>query len=201
MSPESSMEPKTPAETEAFPSRSLINFQDSCECLRKERLWLQVLIGLGLGVGAGFALGPDFGIVAADAAERIGGWLALPGELFLATIKFVVVPLVAASVIRGIAAGGDASNLRRIGVRIVIYFLFTTAVAVTIGSVIAYLIVPGAYVDPALVKTVLADASEMSGVAAPAGQETLPSMIVGLVPTLIARLSRVTCFKLSSPRH
>ena len=49
-----------------------------------------------------------------------------------------MVPLVAASVIWGIAAGQDIATLRRIGLRIIVYFLLTTTVAVSIGSLLAY---------------------------------------------------------------
>lgn len=165
------------------PGRSLVNLDHRCRCLQRERLWLQVLVGMGLGIVVGLALAPEAAFVTPETADRVGEWLALPGNLFLAAIKFVVVPLVAASVIRGIAAGEDAATLRRIGFRIVVYFLLTTVVAVTIGAALAYLVVPGAFVDPDLIQSALADAGEIADPVPGLTQRTLPETIVGLVPT------------------
>ena len=64
--------------------------------LLRERLWLQVLIGMVLGIGTGVLLGPGFNLVERETAETVGNWLALPGRLFLASIQFVVIPLVVA---------------------------------------------------------------------------------------------------------
>ena len=71
----------------------------------RRRLWLQVLVGMFLGVGFGTLVGPSSGFVAPEYSVLIGNWVALPGRLFLLAIQFVVVPLVVASVIRGIAGG------------------------------------------------------------------------------------------------
>lgn len=164
-------------------ARSLINLQHSPYRLARSRLWLQVLLGMALGIGTGLALGPDIDVVAPEAAAAIGEWLALPGNLFLAAIKFVVVPLVAASVIRGIAAGQDIATLRAIGLRIVIYFLLTTIVAVSIGSALAYVIAPGGYVDKALVQSAMANAPDLNALAATTRESTIPQRIVALLPT------------------
>jgi len=73
-------------------------------------------------------------------------WI-LPGRLFLLAIQFLVVPLVLASVIRGILAGGGGSSLGRIGGRAVGFFILTTLCAVAIGVAVALLIEPGSFVD------------------------------------------------------
>ena len=177
------MTSRSRAPNSADPGRSLVKLDRHCRCLQRERLWLQVLVGMGLGIVVGLALAPESGLVSSEIARRIGEWLALPGNLFLAAIKFVVVPLVAVSVIRGIAAGEDAATLRRIGFRIFVYFLLTTTVAVTIGAAIAYLFVPGSFVDPALIESALADAGKMAEPAPAPSQRTLPETIIGLVPT------------------
>ena len=85
--------------------RSLILRVGDVRALLRERLWLQVLVALALGIGTGLVLAPSSGWLGADTASVVTSWLALPGQAFLASIKFVVVPLVLASVIRGIAAG------------------------------------------------------------------------------------------------
>lgn len=55
----------------------------------------------------------------------------------------IIVPLVLSSVILGIAAAGTLSSLRTMGVRIVPYFITTTAIAITIGITLTSLIQPG----------------------------------------------------------
>ncbi|MGD2170675.1 MAG: cation:dicarboxylase symporter family transporter, partial [Gammaproteobacteria bacterium] len=83
-------------------SRSLIELGDELNSLLRTRLWLQVIVAMVLGVAAGILLGPSMGLVSPRLALLIGNWVALPGQLFLLAIQFVVIPLVVASVIRGI---------------------------------------------------------------------------------------------------
>ena len=71
------------------------------------RLWAQVITALVLGAGLGFLIGPDTGLVSAQSADLAGRWLALPGGLFLNLIQMVLMPLVAASIVLGLAAGAS----------------------------------------------------------------------------------------------
>ena len=80
--------------------------------LVKGRLWLKVSIGMLLGIITGILLGPAVGMVEPRIASTIGNWMALPGQLFLILIQMIVMPLVFASVIRGLAAGENLEQLR-----------------------------------------------------------------------------------------
>lgn len=62
---------------------------------------------MALGFGMGVLLGPSVGWVDPATAAVPGSWLALPGHGSLAALQMIVVPLVVASVARGIAAGED----------------------------------------------------------------------------------------------
>ncbi|MDX8410537.1 MAG: dicarboxylate/amino acid:cation symporter [Mariprofundaceae bacterium] len=68
------------------------------------------------------------------------GWL---GELFLTALKMLIVPLVAASVITGVAGLGDVRKLGRLGGISVAYYACTTLIAVSIGLIMANLWQPG----------------------------------------------------------
>jgi len=57
------------------------------------RLWLKVLVGMFLGLVVGTLLGPSVGLVEPTTGTLIGNWLAFPGQLFLATIQMIVIPL------------------------------------------------------------------------------------------------------------
>jgi len=59
----------------------------------------------------------------------------------------IVVPLVFASIIQGIASNEDIEFLKKMGLRVVLYFIVTTSLAVTIGVSVAMIINPGHYLD------------------------------------------------------
>ncbi|MDH3240889.1 MAG: dicarboxylate/amino acid:cation symporter [Alphaproteobacteria bacterium] len=172
-------------------SRSLITRVADVQTLLRERLWLQVLVGMALGIGLGLLLSPSSGWVSAQTSSVITSWLALPGQAFLASIKFVVVPLVLASVIRGIAAGENPEIVGGIGVRTLIFFILTTICAVLIGLLCAYLIVPGSLIDPTQIAAGTTPSSPApAGTAAgtdisrgPPNLSEVPRQIVSLVPT------------------
>tara|TARA_R110000868_G_scaffold190862_1_gene434765 strand:- start:64498 stop:65796 length:1299 start_codon:yes stop_codon:yes gene_type:complete len=113
----------------------------------KEHIWAKVLLGLVLGVVVGVALGPDLNLIARDLAYSISNWLALPGYLFLAIIRMVVIPLVVSSIICGVAAGGNIETIQKLGFGVVVYFILTTTVAVATGIFLSYLFEPGVGFD------------------------------------------------------
>ena len=89
----------------------------------RARLWLQVLIAMLMGVAAGIAMGPGTGWLTPGTAHIVTNWLALPGHIFLALIQMIVIPLVVASIVLGMAAGGGVEQLRRTGLRVVVFFV------------------------------------------------------------------------------
>ena len=67
------------------------------------------------------------------------------GELFLDALKMVIIPLIVAAVISGIASlGGASGGLKRLGGFTVVYYFCTTAIAVLLGLIIVNIIQPGA---------------------------------------------------------
>ncbi len=166
-------------------ARSLILLKDQTRELLRERLWLQVLIGMALGIGLGILIGPTSQIVSPKTAALIGNWVALPGQLFLVSIQFVVVPLIVASVIRGICAGQGSDNIGRLGGITVAFFVATTVVAVLIGIGVALAIQPGSFIDGMSVQNALQSGSPPGAVGnntAVPGVADLPGVIVNLFP-------------------
>ena len=167
-------------------SRSLINLHSSLTGLVRGKLWLQVIIAMILGVGFGVLIGPTMQLVDNDTSELIAGWVALPGKIFLLAIQFIVIPLIVASVIRGIAAGESSEDIGRLGIFTILFFLATTAIAVAIGIGAAMIIQPGAYIDSSLLQHIVASEGipETSG-AIPASMPSLkefPELLTGLFP-------------------
>ena len=137
-------------------SRSLTNLGGNLRSLLQERLWLQVLIGMALGIATGICIGPSANLVPAKIAVVVANWVALPGQLFLLSIQFVVIPLVVAAVSRGICAGQGSADLGRLGSWTVTFFLRTALIAVSLGIAVALLIEPGRYIDGASMQLLFA---------------------------------------------
>jgi len=155
---------------------------DRLESLVAGRLWLKVLIALGLGILSGLILGPDLGIIEPDTVKVITAWLALPGQIFLVLIQMIVVPLVVASIVRGLAANNNPQALKKIGLIALIFILFTTVMAAIIGIGLGQLIQPGSHLQLAvLTNTAEFGAPPVSTAAFPA-LDQLPEKMLSLLP-------------------
>lgn len=148
--------------------------------LVKGRLWLKVLVGMFLGLVTGTLLGPSVGLVEPATGTLIGNWLAFPGQLFLATIQMIVIPLVIASVVRGLAASEDLEQLRKMGLRVTGFFVITTAIAASIGLWVGNLMNPGGMMT-GLASTVAAGETATTTATMPSVDE-LPRTLIGLLP-------------------
>jgi Na+/H+-dicarboxylate symporter len=149
------------------------------------RLWIKVTIGLVLGMLCGILLGPGVKLVSPDTATLIGNWLALPGQLFLLLIQMIVIPLIFASVVRGLSSGGSLEQLKQMGSRVIVYFVFTTTVAISIGVWLASIIKPGKFVDSEMVQSALSQAPALKVAEAPVGLPglaELPQKLVAILP-------------------
>ena len=104
----------------------------------KLSLSAQIILGIILGFLAGWIFG--------DAIMFIDPL----GELFIKLLKMIIVPLIVASVIMGVADIGDVRRLGRLGGKTVLYYFATTGLAVTLGIIIVNVIQPGVGVDLAL---------------------------------------------------
>ena len=91
-----------------------------------------IVLGVIIGAAAGWVWGEEILAIA---------WI---GELFLNALKMLIIPLIIAAVISGVASLGDIRKLGRLGGITVIYFICTTGLAVAIGLLMVNLIQPGA---------------------------------------------------------
>ncbi len=162
--------------------RSLKHLSFHLYSLLRERLWLKILIGMVLGIVVGLVLGPSANLVSRDISYMIGEWLAFPGYIFLALLQMIVIPLVFASIIRGIAAGEDMEQLKKVGMSTVAYFLVTTAIAILIGLTLALTINPGNFISTEVVQQTMG--SEMPQVS----HETMTTPEIADLPGMITTL-------------
>jgi len=127
--------------------------------LPRLQLYTKILIAL--------ALGAVFGL----AANRFGfsgfvvAYIKPVGSAFIRLISMVVVPLVFSSLLVGTASLKDIRALGRIGAKTIVFYLCTTAIAVSIGLVLANIVRPGSSLSPQA-RQRLADGA--------AGQKDLP---------------------------
>lgn len=77
----------------------------------------------------------------------IDGIFQLLGQVFLRGIMMMVVPLVFISLVNGTASMGDVKKLGRVGARTILFYLVTTAFAVTLALALGYLLKPGIGLD------------------------------------------------------
>jgi len=94
----------------------------------------------------GMILGVIFGILVAKTGwgkEFVQDWVKPFGTIFIKLLKLIAIPLILASLIKGIADLKDISKFSQIGVRTIIIYVITTIIAITIGLVLVNIIQPG----------------------------------------------------------
>lgn len=162
--------------------KPLKSLSDRFDRLIQKRLWLRVIIALVLGVITGLLLGPDLNLFSPATVEGITSWLALPGQVFLAVIQMIVVPLVIASIARGLAASSNLQVMKKVGLVAILFITLSTALATSIGIGLGQLVKPGNFVEAGnLVKYQVEASPEKTANQLPRLNE-LPGKVVALIP-------------------
>lgn len=99
-------------------------------------LSIKIFISLILSVIAGLLLGEDN-------LPWLKDYVAPIGTMFINLIKMMIVPVVLSSLVCGVASLGDMKKLGRIGVKVIVLYLVTTAIAITLALVLASIVQPG----------------------------------------------------------
>lgn len=73
----------------------------------------------------------------------VGNVFDVIGQIFINSLKMLVVPLVFISLVCGTAALGDINKLGRLGGKALLFYLGTTALAITLALALAIIIAPG----------------------------------------------------------
>ncbi|MBR9883510.1 MAG: dicarboxylate/amino acid:cation symporter [Oceanospirillales bacterium] len=126
---------------------------------RNLALWKKILIGMALGMLVGIVMGPD-----AELLKPLG-------TLFVNAIKMLIVPLVFCSLVVGVTSMQDTRQLGRIGLKSLVLYMATTAVAITIGLGMGSVFMPGEGVN------MVASDGAIAAKEAPAMVQTLLDMI------------------------
>jgi Na+/H+-dicarboxylate symporter len=115
--------------------KTLINY--TTVKILKAPLYVQIIIALVLG------------IIWALLSSSLGwstftsNWIAPFGDIFIALLKLIAIPLILFSIIGGIVGLGNPKDLGKMGLKTLSYYIATTFIAVTVGLLLVNLISPG----------------------------------------------------------
>ncbi|WP_274476159.1 dicarboxylate/amino acid:cation symporter [Mangrovimonas aestuarii] len=107
--------------------------------MKKLALHWQIVLGMVLGVV--FALGM---LQFEGGKQIVTDWVKPFGNIFINALKLIAVPLILASLIKGVSDLKDISKLSKMGGRTIGTYIITTVIAVSIGLAIVNIIKPGA---------------------------------------------------------
>ncbi len=105
--------------------------------MKKLALHWKIIIGMVLGVVYGL-IASKYGLI-----DFTDNWIKPWGEIFVNLLKLIAVPLVFASLIKGVASLSNISKLSRIGGKTIAIYLTSTVIAVSIGLILVNTVKPG----------------------------------------------------------
>lgn len=106
------------------------------------RLTIRILYAMGIGLVVGLLLN-KFQNIEPVQSLITDGLFHVIGQVFLALLMMLIVPVVVVSLVAGTAGLDDVRRLGRLGGRTVLFYLATTAIAVTMALLISVLLKPG----------------------------------------------------------
>jgi Na+/H+-dicarboxylate symporter len=108
----------------------------------KNRLTFYIVVGMALGVMVGYVCHRSAASVAE--AKTIAGYFSIITDIFLRLVKMIIAPLVFATLVSGLAGMEGTSDVRRIGLRSVGWFVCASLFSLALGLVLANALQPGA---------------------------------------------------------
>lgn len=126
--------------------------------MRRLELHWQILIGMISGVVAGLILSRT-----SWGPELISDWVKPVGTIFVNLLKLIAIPLIIASLIKGITDLKDISKFSLMGGRTVALYLVTTVIAITVGLLIVNTIQPGSSITPETLESLTSSYSQDAG--------------------------------------
>ena len=172
-----------PPDTVMFLSGSMVQFLRAALVMLALYLFFERLFAMELHTK--IILGMILGGVAGFVFEMQIVEIKPVGTAFIRLIQMIVVPLVLASLISGTASLGDIGKMKRIGAKTLAYYLSSTAIAITLGLVLANIFQPGSGMDPEVQAKLLESYGGTAGqkVAAAQGSISVVDTFLDMIPT------------------
>ncbi|MEM8907398.1 MAG: dicarboxylate/amino acid:cation symporter [Bacteroidota bacterium] len=113
--------------------------------MKKLALHWQILIGMVLGIVFGLLMlqWDNSSTEVFEGGRFVSNWVQPFGTIFVNLLKLIAIPLIIASLIKGISDLKDISKFSQIGGRTILIYLFTTVIAVALGLLIVNVVNPG----------------------------------------------------------
>jgi Na+/H+-dicarboxylate symporter len=127
--------------------------------MKKLALHWKILIGMFLGIIFGFIMNTVDG-----GNTFVTNWVKPFGTIFINLLKLIAVPLILASLIKGISDLKDISKIKSMGLRTITIYISTTLIAVVIGLSIVNIVKPGNGMPTETIEKIKAKYSASSGV-------------------------------------
>lgn len=144
----------------------------------------KILIGMALGVVFGLVLSFIDG-----GGAFVGDYIKPFGTIFINLLKLIAIPLILASLIKGVSDLQDISKLSQMGGRTILTYVTTTLIAVTIGLILVNTIQPGKSISvetrQELVEAYASDADQKREAAAKQQEAGPLQALVDIVPSNI----------------
>ena len=107
----------------------------------------------------GIIMGIIFGIVATqfNLQSFVKNWISPLGDIFINLLKLIAIPLILASLIKGIADLKDIAKIKQMGLITVSIYIITTVIAITIGLTVVNIVNPGGAVSSETVQEITAN--------------------------------------------
>jgi len=136
-----------------------------------QMLYVQVLIGIGLGVLVG-ALWPS-----------VGASLEWLGLAFVNLVKMIIAPVIFLTLVTGIAGARELGSLGRVVIKALAYFLFFSSLALVVGLIVAHVVQPGAsmHIDPHTLSE-----AKVAGYEKQAHDTSITGFVMAIIPTTLA---------------
>jgi Na+/H+-dicarboxylate symporter len=123
--------------------------------MKKMALHWKILIGMLSGVLFGILM------LNIDGGDLfVNNWIKPLGTIFVKLLKLIAIPLILASLIKGISDLKDISKFKIIGSKTIVTYIVTTVIAISIGLVLVNVINPGAGISTETVERLTATYSE-----------------------------------------
>ena len=148
--------------------------------MKKLALHWKIIIGMVVGI--------LFGLLMASISQQqiVSDWIKPFGTIFINLLKLIAVPLIIASLIKGIGELNDISKLSKMGFRTLLIYIFTTISAVTVGLVLVNMLKPGNTITETTRNQLVADfeqqASEKILIAESQKEQSPLQPLVDIVP-------------------
>jgi Na+/H+-dicarboxylate symporter len=142
-----------------------------------KRLTQYILVGLVLGIIAGYVVNSSF----SGSAETFAARVELLPFAFLRLIKMIIAPLVFSTLVVGIAKMGDIGTVGRVGGKALGWFIFASLLSLTLGMILVETLEPGKVMQLEIPDAAAAASSGVQG-----GALTLKGFVEHLIPTSMA---------------